>query len=184
MRLFVGVPVGDGARQEIVALLGRLRERDWPVRWVHDEGLHLTLKFYGEVAGERLEVIEETVHRACRDTGPLPLRLDALGGFPSVSRPRVLWIGLHAPPELGRLQERLEQSGEGIGFPPEGAPFRPHVTLGRVREGQRLPSGGLEGQQDTYVRSEFVADRVVLYESVLTTQGPRYDARVTVELPA
>ena len=184
MRLFAGVPVGEGARQEVVALLGRLRACDWPVRWVHDEGLHLTLKFYGDVAEERLEVIEESVQRACRGTGPLPLRLDALGAFPSVSRPRVLWIGLDAPAALGQLQERLEESGEAIGFPPEGAPFRAHVTLGRVREGQRLPRGGLDGHQDSYARSEFVAHQVMLYESVLSKQGPRYDPRLTVELSA
>ena len=49
MRLFVGLPVVDDARQEVVALLGRLRASAWPVRWVHDEGVHLTLKFFGEV---------------------------------------------------------------------------------------------------------------------------------------
>ena len=57
----------------IVALLGRLREGDWPVRWVHDEGLHLTLKFFGEVAPERLEVIEEAVRIAGKGTGSLEL---------------------------------------------------------------------------------------------------------------
>ncbi|HET9119570.1 MAG TPA: 2'-5' RNA ligase family protein, partial [Solirubrobacterales bacterium] len=61
MRLFAGIPVVDDARREVLALLGRLRESDWPVRWVHDEGLHLTLKFFGEVAPERLDVIEEAV---------------------------------------------------------------------------------------------------------------------------
>lgn len=184
MRLFAGVPIVDDARRELVALLARLRARDWPVRWVHDEGSHLTLKFYGEVAPERLDVIEESVRFACRGTGPLAFQLGALGAFPSVSRPRVLWVGIEAPPELGLLQERLEQSGEAIGFPPEGAPFRPHVTLGRVREGQRLPRGGLDEHQAAYARTAFVADRVVLYESVLTNQGPRYDARLTQELPA
>jgi 2'-5' RNA ligase len=184
MRLFVGVPIVDDARREVVALLARLREREWPVRWVHDEGSHLTLKFYGEVAPERLDVIAESVRLACRGTAPLPLRLGALGAFPSGSRPRVLWVGLDAPPELGLLQERLEETGEAIGFPPEGAPFRPHVTLGRVREGQRFPRGGLDEHQASYARAAFVADRVVLYESVLTRQGPRYDERLIVELPA
>jgi 2'-5' RNA ligase len=184
MRLFVGVPIVGDAGREIVALLGRLRERHWPVRWVHDEGSHLTLKFYGEVAPERLDVIAESVRLASRCTPALPLRLDALGAFPSLSRPRVLWVGLDAPPELGQLQERLEQAGEAIGFPPEGAPFRPHVTLGRVREGQRFPRGGLDEFQGSYEHAAVVADRLVLYESVLTNQGPRYDARLTQELPA
>jgi 2'-5' RNA ligase len=182
MRLFTGVPVVDDARAEVVALLGRLRACDWPVRWVHDEGLHLTLKFYGEVAPERLEVIDESIRIAARGSGRLPLRLDTLGAFPTISRPRVLWIGIDAPPELTLLRERVERGAEAIGFPPEGVPFRPHVTLGRVREGQRLPRGGLDDHQGSYRPEAFVADHLLLYESVLTKQGPRYDTRLAVEL--
>ncbi len=182
MRLFVGVPIVDEARREIVALLGRLREGDWPVRWVHDEGLHLTLKFFGEVAPERLEVIEEAVRIAGRNTGALELRLDGIGAFPSAVRPRVLWVGVEAPPALELLYDRVERGAEAIGFPPEGAPFRPHVTLGRVREGHRLPSGGLEDAGHSLQPAPFLGSRLVLYESVLTTQGPRYEPRLTLEL--
>lgn len=182
MRLFAGVPIVDEARREIVSLLDRLRDSGWPVRWVHGEGLHLTLKFYGEVAPERLDVIEETVRFAGQGTQPLALRLDELGAFPSVARPRVLWIGIAGPPALELLQERLERGGEGIGFPPEGAPFQPHVTLGRVREGHRFPAHGLEEFGGTYARAPFLGNQLVLYESVLTTKGPRYEARLTLEL--
>jgi 2'-5' RNA ligase len=184
MRLFAGIPIVDDARREIVTLLGSLRDSPWPVRWVHEEGLHLTLKFYGEVAAERLEVIAETVRCAGEGAGPLALRLDALGAFPSAARPRVLWIGIEGPPALELLQDRLERGGEGIGFPPEGTPFQPHVTLGRVREGHRIPPRGLEDFGTAYERVTFVGAQLVLYESVLTTRGPRYEPRLTLELSA
>jgi RNA 2',3'-cyclic 3'-phosphodiesterase len=182
MRLFAGIPIVDEARGETVALLQRLRDTAWPVRWVHDEGLHLTLKFYGEVAPERLEVIQEAVRFAGNGTEPLALRLDELGAFPSAARPRVLWLGIDAPPALALLQDRLERGSEEIGFPPEGKPFQAHVTLGRVREGHRLPQGGLDEFAGSYARASFTGTQLVLYESVLTTQGPRYDARLTLEL--
>ena len=182
MRLFAGIPVVDAARREILALLARLREGDWPVRWVHDEGLHITLKFFGEVAPERLDVIEEAVRFAGEHTGPFDLRLDGVGTFPSPVRPRVLWVGIDAPPALELLHDRLERGGEAIGFPPEGVPFRPHVTLGRVREGHRLPSGALEDASRSVAAEPFLGNRLVLYESVLTTQGPRYEPRLTLEL--
>ena len=184
MRLFAGIPIVDGARREIVTLLAGLRDSAWPVRWVHEEGLHLTLKFYGEVAAERLEVIEETVRFAGEGIGPLALRVDELGAFPSAARPRVLWLGIEGPPALEVLQNRLERGGEGIGFPPEGTPFRPHVTLGRVREGHRIPARGLEDFGEAYTRVSFVGAQLVLYESVLTTRGPRYEPRLTLELSA
>ncbi len=181
MRLFAGVPVIGPAQQEVAGLLGILRDREWPVRWVREEGLHLTLKFYGEVAPERLDVIAESVRFAAQGSAPLALRLGELGAFPSVVRPRVIWVGIDGPAGLELLQDRLERGGEQIGFPPEGGPFRPHVTLGRVREGHRLPPHGIKGMADAYDRVAFLGDRLVLYESVLTTGGPRYEPRLSLE---
>ena len=181
MRLFVAVPVAEPARQQILKLLGQLRGAAWPVRWVHDEGLHMTLKFFGEVGAERLDVIAEALRFAAADAGSLALQLGDLGAFPSRSRPRVLWVGVNAPPALELLQDRIERGCEAIGFPPEGTPFQPHITLGRVREGQRLPSGGLDEYADNFDPAPFMGQELVLYESVLTTGGPRYESRLTLE---
>ena len=180
MRLFAALPIPDPAREEVAALLAQLRASDWPVRWIGDEGLHVTLKFYGEVAPERLEVIEESVRLAARGTGPRPLRLDELGAFASAPHARVLWLGLEGPPALELLQDRLERSGEAIGFPPEGRPFRPHVTLGRVREGHRIPANALD--EFEVEKLPLLAEELVLYESLLSSQGPRYEPRLTLPL--
>jgi len=182
MRLFVGVPIPNPAREQILTLLGRLREGGWPVRWVHDEGLHMTLKFFGEVAPERLDVIQEALRFAAAGAGAQALRLGSLGAFPSRARPRILWVGVEAPPTLELLQDRIERGCEAIGFPPEGAPFQPHVTLGRVKEGQRLPAGGLDDHADGFEQVPFMAEQLVLYESLLTTGGPRYESRLTLDL--
>jgi RNA 2',3'-cyclic 3'-phosphodiesterase len=107
--------------------------------------------------------------------------LGELGAFPSRSRPRVLWVGVDAPPALELLQDRIERGCEAIGFPPEGAPFQPHITLGRVREGQRLPPGGLDDHAGGFEQVPFSGDELVLYESVLTTGGPRYESRLTLD---
>jgi RNA 2',3'-cyclic 3'-phosphodiesterase len=182
MRLFAAVPIPRPAREQILELLGQLRKGDWPVRWVHDEGVHMTLKFFGEVAPERLDVIIEALRYAAEGAGALGLKLGELGAFPSRSRPRILWVGIEAPPSLELLQDRIERGCEAIGFPPEGAPFQPHVTLGRVREGQRLPSRGLDSYGGRFEPVPFVAQELVLYESVLTTGGPRYESRLTIDL--
>jgi 2'-5' RNA ligase len=184
MRLFVAVPIPEPARGQILDLLGDLRKGDWPVRWVHDEGLHMTLKFFGEVGSDRLDVIIEALRFAANGAAALPLKLGELGAFPSRSRPRVLWVGIEAPPSLELLQDRIERGTEAIGFPPEGAPFQPHVTLGRVREGQRLPAGGLDDHAAEFKAVPFVAQELVLYESVLTTGGPKYESRLTLDLGA
>ncbi|HWB42720.1 MAG TPA: RNA 2',3'-cyclic phosphodiesterase [Gemmatimonadales bacterium] len=182
MRLFAAVPITEPARGEIAKLLARLREPGWPLRLVHDHGLHLTVKFFGEVPAGRLEVIEEAVRSAVPGTGALPLRLAEIGAFPNFRRPRVVWVGLEAPPALELLQDRLERRSEAIGFAPEGNPFRPHVTLARVREGQRLPPGALESLDGAFEPVPFLASELVLYESVLGRGGPRYEPRLTLEL--
>jgi 2'-5' RNA ligase len=184
MRLFAAVPVSEPARAQILKLLGKLREAGWPVRWVHDEGLHMTLKFFGEVAPERLDVIAEALRFAAQGTEPLALELGDLGAFPSRTRPRVLWVGVEAPAGLELLQDRIERGCEAIGFPPEGAPFQPHITLGRLREGQRLPADGLLDHAEEFEQVSFVAQELVLYESVLTTGGPRYESRLTIDFGA
>jgi RNA 2',3'-cyclic 3'-phosphodiesterase len=182
MRLFAALPIPDPARSAIIAYLDRLRRTDWPVRWVKPEGIHLTLKFYGEVVPERLDVIEEALRFAVVGTGPIPLRITELGAFPTASRPRVLWIGVDAPPALELLQDRLERGGEEIGFPPEGVPFNPHVTLGRVREGHRLPPGSLHAYPAPADTQSVLVDQLVLYESVLTSDGPRYQSKLALSL--
>jgi 2'-5' RNA ligase len=182
MRLFAALPIAEPARGEIAKLLVRLRALGWPLRLVHDHGLHLTMKFFGEVPPGRLEVIQEAVRGAVPGTGELPLQLGGVGAFPSGDRPRIIWVGLDAPPALELLQDRLERRAEAIGFPPEGSPFRPHVTLARVREGHRLPNGALESLEGEYEPVGFLVSELVLYESVLGRDGPRYESRLTLEL--
>jgi 2'-5' RNA ligase len=182
MRLFAALPIAEPARGEITRLLARLREPGWPLRLVNDQGLHLTMKFFGEVAPARLEVIEEAVRAAVPGTGALHLQLAEVGAFPSERRPRIIWVGLDGPPGLELLQDRLERRAEAIGFPTEGSPFRPHVTLARVREGHRLPHGAVQSLEGQYDQVGFLASELVLYESVLGRGGPHYEPRLTLEL--
>ena len=184
MRLFAAMPLPSSAREEVAGVLGRLRVSPLPVRWVADEGLHLTLKFYGEVPADRLDAIADAVRDAGEGCEALPLRLTELGAFPSPSRARVLWVGVEAPPGLELLQDRLERRSEAIGFEPEGVPFRPHVTLGRVREGNRCRLGEVETQAGEYEQVPFLGTDLVLYESVAGKGRSRYEPRLTVELGA
>ncbi|MBA2458774.1 MAG: RNA 2',3'-cyclic phosphodiesterase [Gemmatimonadales bacterium] len=182
MRLFAAVPLPEPARAEVAGLLDRLRRRELPVRWVRDEGLHLTLKFFGEVAAERVGAVEEAIRLANEGSEPLAMRLDDLGAFPTASRARVLWVGVEAPPALELLQDRLERRCEAIGFPPEGSPFRPHITLGRVRDGERCALEAVEEAAAPVEPLPFLATDMVLYESVRGRGKPRYEPRLTVEL--
>ncbi|MFN0178175.1 MAG: RNA 2',3'-cyclic phosphodiesterase [Gemmatimonadales bacterium] len=182
MRLFIAVPLPPGAEAETAEVLRHLRSLDWPVRWIRPEGIHVTLKFFGETSTDRVEAIAEAVDYAVRDTRPITMSLHGAGVFPNTDKPRVIHLGIDADSGLELLQDRLERSTEHLGFPPEGRMFRPHVTLGRVREGHRLPAGWQTELERIPPGEAFLADRVVLFESELTPEGPRYSIRHQVKL--
>ncbi len=184
MRLFVAVPIPEPAAGEVRTVLDRLVSLGWPVRWIGSDGLHVTLKFFGEVLPARCGTIAEMVGFAAAGVAPFTLGVRGAGGFPDLVRPRVLHLDLVHESGLEVLQERMERGGERIGFPPEGRPFQPHITLGRVREGHRLPAGAREYLEGITPIPAVRADRVVLFESVLPTgnHAPSYVARSEVML--
>jgi 2'-5' RNA ligase len=178
MRLFVAMPLPPPALEEAAHLLREMRALDWPVRWVRDDGLHISLKFFGEVTSDRVDPIEEMVQFATKGMRAMQLVPQGGGAFPSRQHPKVLRLELQSGTDLELLQDRLERGGEQIGFAPEGRPFRPHITLGRVREGLRLPTGAMRHLEGLPAGQPFTADRIVLFESRLTTDGPIYSIRL------
>lgn len=174
IRLFAAAPVPSPALERVGALLTEFREQSWPVRWVPATGVHLTLKFYGDVADERVDAIAESIAFAAAGTGPLALGLTGLGAFPTWEKARIVWLGMEAPPALELLQDRVERHAEALGFPLEGTAFRPHLTLGRVREGERLGRGAIRSLQSRSVDESFSVGEIVLYQSVLGGRSPEY----------
>lgn len=181
MRLFAGIPVPEPALGELRKVMDHLRRRDWPVRWARDEGLHLTLKFYGQVGEAQSEQIVATLREAVRDCGPIPMSCAGVGHFPPGRKVQIVWAGVDAPGSLELLQDRIERGSETLGFPLEGRPFRPHITLGRVRQGERLPASALAAAP-AFEEIPFLADRLVLFESRPGAGGSVYTPRANLEL--
>lgn len=184
MRLFVALPITEPASSSVRDHLARCRALAWPVRWARDEAPHLTLKFLGEVSAERLEAVGGAVRRAAERCGPIELALHRVGAFPSAGHARVLWLGIDAPPALELLQHRLECECAALGVPLEARLFRPHVTLGRVQHGKRIPERAVAALAREDDRTDFLADRVVLFESTAGRGAVRYQAKLSLELQA
>lgn len=181
VRAFIAVPLND----ELLATLGRIaaRLRQGPGgsagRWVRPEGIHLTLKFLGDVPQERLPVIGATLDRVCRAHAPFVLRLAALGCFPNTRRPRVVWVGVEEETgRLERLQAAVERELAREGFPKEARRFTPHLTLARVHErAAREEVEALGGAVAAYALAEtptMVARAVHLIRSDLRPGGAVY----------
>lgn len=142
-RLFVAIDLSDAARRELATLQERLRRQALPVRWTEPAGAHLTLKFLGATDRDRVPAIAEALGMVAARSSPFTIYTSAPGAFPNVRRPRVLWLGLAGPLErLAAVQEAVDMALESLALPRETRPFRPHLTLGRVREGATIGDPG------------------------------------------
>ena len=185
MRLFVALNLPPPVREALWAATARLRDLELPVKWVRGEGVHLTLKFLGDVADAQEGELAAALARAAAGGRALSLALGGFGVFPDFRRPRVLWVGIAPEPGLEILQHRVEQEFAPLGFPTEARPFRPHVTLGRAaRDARPVAFSGLE---EALGRVEFTATALVsgldLMESTLRSGGAVYHVRHSERLP-
>src|SRR5574341_2186413 len=145
MRLFIALNLPEPVREALWTAVRPLRDLGLPVKWVRADGIHLTLKFLGEVSEDREPEMRAAVGRARAGARPLPLALGGFGAFPDARRPRVVWAGVAPEPSLELLQHGVEREFAPLGFPTEARLFRPHVTLGRAaREARARDFHGLE----------------------------------------
>jgi len=184
MRLFAALPVTGGAMLELTELIGECERTDWPVRWVRPSGLHLTVKFLGESDPALVPEIETALRLACRGVAMIPFAPIEVGAFPSLAGASVLWAGYQAEPALELLAHRVEQGCALLGFPVGGRPFRPHVTIGRIRAGRSLPQSAIPVLEQRQIRSGFLADRLVLYKSITGPNRAEYASLATIALGA
>lgn len=134
MRLFVAVNLPAEERAAIWRAAAPLREAALPVKWVPADGLHITMKFLGEVSEQNADKVGAALSEAVRAVRPFDVGLGGFGAFPDLVRPRVVWCGVEQHPALELLANDVEQALHPFNFASELQPFRPHVTLGRAKK--------------------------------------------------
>jgi 2'-5' RNA ligase len=182
LRLFFAVPVPAEAKARVGELMddvqGAVGDGRARIRWVRVEGLHLTLRFLGPTPELRLPALREAADAVARADSPFEVGLDGGGAFPSLARPRTLWVGVTSGADrLARLAEALTRASVEDGQPLETRPFAPHLTIGRIdglRQGPTVARTLQEAAEELDV--SFTADRVVLFQSVLGGGPARYEA--------
>lgn len=153
MRTFVALVPSEAEQRRLADAAAGLRDAGFPIRWVPPENVHLTLKFLGEVAEERVREVCAAVDGAAAGVGPFEMTVSRFGAFPSLRRPQVVWVGVELEATLQSLQESLEEALAALGFPREERAFRPHLTLGRARK--RVSSNEFRGLDDLVKHLEY-----------------------------
>jgi len=179
VRLFVAVNLPEEERRAAYQATAPLRHGDLPVKWVQAASLHVTLKFLGDVSAEQAGEIASALDAAVAGARPFEVGLGGVGAFPSLARPRVVWLGVEPHPALELLANDVETALRPFGFEPELRPFQPHITLGRARQGARPAAfGKLEKLAERVVYEAVAPVRSVdLMESELRPDGAVYSVR-------
>lgn len=149
-----------------------------PLRWVPTQNIHLTLKFLGEVSVNNLDLIKEILQVEAEKHAGFEVSMGELGAFPSLHRPRVVWVGVQAPPVLITIQHEIEAQTTRLGYAPEERQFSPHLTLGRVAHNITPQEARQIGETLTdYKAGSLGTTRIEalhLYRSELSQRGATY----------
>jgi 2'-5' RNA ligase len=180
IRLFFAVPVPDDARTKVGQLIDEVQssvgDGTARIRWVRVDGLHLTLRFLGPTPEDRLPPLQTAADGIATAGAPFEVRLAGGGAFPSLERPRSLWVGVDEGADLlADLADRLTAAAGECGLVLDTRPFAPHLTVGRT-DGVRLgPTAALtlaHAAEQLDVR--FTVDRFMLFRSILGGGPARY----------
>jgi len=201
VRAFIALPLPPEWTAALAATVAQLRSTvpASVVRWANPDGIHLTLQFLGNTDALLIPDIIAALTRHLTGSMPGPtavpappvLTLSGLGAFPSGDRPRVIWAGVSGDLDtLSALRQSALNATVGLGWPDDKRPFRPHLTIGRVRDNTtparrravaHAIAAGVSAARPSPARP-WTADAVRLYRSVLTPAGAVYTSLAEVKI--
>ena len=188
IRSFIAIELPDELKLKLTQLETQLKSgnQSW-VKWVDPHSVHLTLKFLGIIATDRIGEITKAMEEAAQEIPPFHLKSKGLGVFPNLRRVQVAWAGVGGEVDkLGQLQQRIESNLAPLGFTPESRPFTPHLTLARLRDKASLDERKRFGQLIAGTKFEVAyaieVDAIKLMRSQLTREGAIYSQISSVGL--
>lgn len=180
VRSFIAIELPGELKSRLNGLQVQLKSDEFSrIKWVDPYAVHLTLKFLGNVAVDRLDEIAGGVEMAVRGVKPFCLEINELGVFPNLKRVRVVWVGVGGEVDkLSQIQQCLESNMAPLGFTAESRPFVPHLTLARLRDqaspAERQRFGELVASTKFGAPFTFEVSRINLMRSELTREGAIY----------
>ena len=184
IRTFIAIELPDKIQSDIRQLKHSFLPYRFDIRWVKPLNMHLTIKFLGDVDPADLDTIGKLLSDIAGNFPSFDLIPRGLGVFPSLKRPRVIWIGIAGQTDvLGSIQQSVNGGLNEIGFTTEKRPFRGHLTFGRIksRVDQDRLLDALHAQQK-FVSKAFTVENLAMFKSELTPSGPIYTKLYEVPL--
>jgi len=183
IRTFICVEIPAAIKSRIEDLQRALKQPDAQISWVKPANIHLTVKFLGDVAAPRIEVVRRAVERAAESLSAFAIEVGGAGCFPNARNPRVLWVGLGQVPEaLSQLHTRLENELAREGFAREPKRFAPHLTIGRARNPNQARATAEALIARGFAPVAFQASEIIVMRSDLRPAGSIYTPQAVIKL--
>lgn len=187
IRSFIAIEIPEGVKKVLSKLQDNLKTEGGNVKWVNPSGIHITIKFLGNVASGKIPQIVQALSSVSQDIPPFTLEIAEKGIFPNVQRAQVIWVGIKGEVDkLQALHKAIEKALVPLGFPPEERPFIPHLTIGRVREKtppqERKRIGTVFMATSLEKTPPFLVGNIALMKSQLTPQGAIYTPLAFISL--
>jgi 2'-5' RNA ligase len=185
LRTFIAVELESHVRDRAARLIERLRAAPARVKWVEAENLHFTLSFLGDVEAQEIPDVCEAASRAAAQSAAFEFEVRGLGAFPDARRPRTVWLGAgRGEAQMVALHDRLQECLRPLGFRPDARRYRPHLTIGRVRDGNAALAelASLLAEHREYEGGLMYVSEMAVMSSQLTRNGPLYERLHTAEL--
>lgn len=179
MRAFIAFDLPEAVRAALREKQQAFRAFCPEASWTRPEGIHLTLKFLGEISEAQVKQVSDALG-ALGGFETFEVAVQGFGFFPDGRRPRVFWAGLEAPAALAELAARVEAALEPLGFAREQRPFTPHLTLARFKIPrpqtalQKLLEQGAGAVHEPPLLGRFEVSEFFLFESKLSPRGAEY----------
>jgi 2'-5' RNA ligase len=188
IRTFIAVDLPPSVLDTLEQITSQLQEKlpNTPVRWVDVQKMHLTLKFLGDISKENIGMVEKILLSEGAKRPVLEIGIGGIGAFPKMRHPRVIWIGVEAPPDLFDLRRGIEDGVARLGYNYDKYEFTPHLTLGRISRKASAKDVRTVGNvlHDFQVGFIGVAriEAVHLYRSDLQPDGAKYSCLYSAPL--
>ena len=176
VRAFIAILLDGSLHNTLTEVVEKFASSKASVKWVAPENTHVTLKFLGNVDEESLPDVFAACERAAEGVGPMELEMKAVGCFPDMNRPRIVWLGIEKGAEqVEHLQEKVEDELERIGFKREERGFTAHLTIGRVKSRKGISNlcRLLEEDRNVFIGS-MRADKISVMKSKTLPTGAVY----------
>lgn len=185
IRTFIGVEIAEKSRIQTGNFAKKLMATNSDVKWEPPHKYHVTLKFLDEILNEEVNDICLRVQRAVQDFPPFTLGICGAGAFPSIEKPRTVWVGVReGREEMIELARCVDRAMQEAGFPRELRPFSPHVTLGRLRRvtPELADLSQLLEQYDNIDLGKSFVRSVTVFASHMARSGSSYTTLATCPL--